>query len=367
MPPLSPSLLRWSSLALLTMGALAAIWQAPAPGPLAFAPPALPRPALHEAPASVGQLPSSDTQLGPASLTTLPDGRIAAAWLAGPVDDPSAGAIWFSIFSSVGWQPARLAATRESTAAGTLAHLNRLGRPVLWAEGGWLHLWYESRLIGEGPGAVIHYTRSTDRGQEWSKARRLQSSALGTTGSGLGCPPLALADGGLLLPVARRAPGEGGEWLRLAATGRIVDKQRLPDDGIPSRPAGLILSAQSALLAQPRYRTADAGKTWEAMAEAGLPATQKPVALTRLPDGRLLLAGNGEAGTQSLHLWASANEGLHWQLKRTIEAGVDGAADFADPALAVAGDGRIHLAYTVRRQQIRHRVFGEAWLDGGSP
>ena len=47
----------------------------------------------------------------------------------------------------------------------------------------------------------------------------------------------ALADGGLGLPVYHEFIGKHGEWLRLSATGRIVDKIRLPHEVRTLQPA----------------------------------------------------------------------------------------------------------------------------------
>ncbi len=118
-------------------------------------------------------------------------------------------------------------ASRESTAAATFMHASRLGRPLLWAEGGWLHLWYEAQAPGSGSVAIIH-SRSTDGGRNWSQTHRLENDPLGgLSGARLGQTLLPLADGGVLLPLA--GDNHDGPWLRLAATGQVVHKlARLP-------------------------------------------------------------------------------------------------------------------------------------------
>jgi hypothetical protein len=77
----------------------------------------------------------------------------------------------------------------------------RLGRPILWAEGGWLHLWYEAYPLGPGAGASILHSVSTDGGRSWQRTRRLESGPFGGLGSRLGDIPRPLADGGVLLPL----------------------------------------------------------------------------------------------------------------------------------------------------------------------
>ena len=380
---LPPAAARWIAAALFAAGLAAAFLRLPQAAAPAFVPafvPAFaPTASAHagspaEATASEFTLPAPAAQAGPASLALLPDGRVAAAWLAGPDDDASAASIWFATFGRDGWSPPQLAARRESTAAGTFAHMNKLGRPVLWAEGSWLHLWYESLTLGDWAGAAIVHSLSTDGGKTWSKAERLPVSPFGALGSGLGGPPLALADGGLALPLDHRLFGRGGEMLRLSATGRLIDKVRLAHPLGSSRPAVVALDGQRGLAVaagdagqRAVLTSADGGRQWSAVPGIDLAGATTAPALLRLAGGKLMLAGNppGEGGT--LRLWLSADEGRSWSAGPSIEAAADGAAEFADPALLQARDGRIHLAYTWRRQQIRHRVFSQSWLEAARP
>lgn len=376
MSPPSPKVLHWSAAALFAAAIGAAFLRSPVGEPPAFAPPA--EMAAHAAHPGIvgGMLPTVAQVAGPASLALLPDGRIAAAWLAWPADDESAAAIWLSIQGRQGWSEPLRAASRESTAAGTFAHLNKLGRPLLFAEGSWLHLWYESLPLGQWAGAALVHSVSTDGGKSWSRAERLSASPLGALGSGLGGPPVVLADGGLGLPIDRRFPGHGAEWLRLAATGQILDKQRLPHDAPALQPAAVALDERNALAVlrgtrpadtRPALATANGGQRWEAIAPGTLPTPDAPAALLRLSSGHLLLASNATSGKAALQLWQSTDNGRNWRLARTVEAAADGGAEFADPALLLGRDGRIHLAYTWRQQGIKHVVFDETWLEGGTP
>ncbi|MDP3439263.1 MAG: exo-alpha-sialidase, partial [Azonexus sp.] len=168
-----------------------------------------------------------------------------------------------------------------------------------------------------------------------------------------------------------------GEWLRLSPTGQILDKVRLPLETSARQPAVIALDAQRALAllrdagAEPgkiQLATTDnGGLSWQAGAALPLANPNSAIALLRLKSGRLLLAGNPAIGREALLLWLSADAGQTWQASRTVEAATDGGADFTDPVLLQARDGRIHLVYTWRQQRIKHAVFSEAWLDGGQP
>lgn len=377
-------MIRWSQKLLLratavlfAAGLAAAFLRQPVTEPPAFVPPPAPTAqARQAAEISLATLPIAAPVAGPSTLARLADGRIAAAWLAGPGNDESAAGIWLSILGTSGWSQPLRAASRESTAAGTFAHMNGLGRPILLAEGNWLHLWYESLPLDDWAGAAIVHSRSTDAGKTWSKAERLQTSPLGALGNGLSGPPLMLADGGLGLPLAQRFPRQGSEWLRLSATGRIVNKIRLAHPAPTQQAAIVALDEQRALAIfcdkragdhRAALSTANGGQTWGAAGELALPNPDAPLALLRLSSGHLLLTGNPQAGKEALQLWLSADEGKTWTMKRTVETASDGAADFSAPALLQGRDGRIHLTYTWRQQAIRHAVFGAAWLEEGAP
>jgi hypothetical protein len=111
-------------------------------------------------------------------------------------------------------------------------HARRLGRPILWAEGGWLHLWYEAYPLGPGAGASIMHSVSTDGGRSWQRTRRLESGPFGGLGSRLGDIPRPLADGGVLLPLEEDR--REGPWLRLAATGHVVGQPRQLPSAAPA-------------------------------------------------------------------------------------------------------------------------------------
>lgn len=349
---------------ILFVGALAAgFWRAPAPAAPQFSLPPAAKPSALPVVFSAEILPQQAGSASHPNLAELPDGRIAAVWLAGAEDEM---AIRFSVLDREGWRQPTLIASRESTAGGTFAYVSQVGAPLLHGEGSWLHLWYGSSTLGSS----INHSVSTDGGRSWVKPTRLQTSPLANFGNAVGTPPLPLADGGLGLPISHDFIGQRGEWLRLSATGQILDKIRLPGT---RQPAVVALDEQRALavLRAPETRrvatTDNAGRHWQAGDDLATLNPNSPVALLRLKSGRLLLAGNPADGRQAMLLWLSADQGKTWQASRSIEAAPDGGAEFANPALLLGRDGRIHLAYDWRRQGIRHVAFSEAWLDGAAP
>lgn len=350
----------------------AATWRIPNPPAPAFLPPSVS--ASQKAPFFADDKLPDSAEAEWISLAQLGDGRIAAAWSR---QEAHAG-IRFSLLAQGGWLAPSLAATRESAAGALLARVGRLTSPVLYGEGGWLHLWYAG-LPSDGDGrSILLHTRSTDGGTTWSRSERLLASPLAHGSVLPHGNPLPLADGGLGLSLSQDFPGHASLWLRLDPTGRVLEKTRLADSNLGDTPSLAALDERTAFLVGTATSpdaatlaagtTADAGIAWQATVAALPPLNaQAPSALLGLPGGQLLLAANAPGTRGILQLWRSTDRGAHWQLARTVESAADGAADFSSPALLLARDGRIHLAYAWRRQAIRHLVFNDAWLDGANP
>jgi len=373
MPPLP----RWLTPLLFALAVGAAAWRVPVAEAPAFVPPPAAKPSRLPAEFQAERLPVAAESAHAASLAQLADGRIAAAWFAGSREGAADVAIWFSLLGKDGWSRPRQIASRESTAGATFSYVRKLGNPVLYVEGSWLHLWYVSVAVGGWAGSALNHSVSTDAGASWSPARRLSTSPLVNISTLARTPPLALADGGLGLPVYHEFLAKHGEWLRLSPTGQVLDKVRMPHDRASLQPAVVAVDEKRALAllrdAGPGRGqiqvavTDDGGQSWPAAPALAIPNSNSSVALLRLPSGRLLLAGNGADNRDQLLLWLSADQGKTWQASRTVESAPDGGAEFSYPALLLARDGRIHLAYTWRRQGIKHAMFTEAWLDGDKP
>ena len=368
---------RWLPPLLFVLAVGAAAWRAPAPAAPEFS--RAPSAAASRAPASfvAAMLPTAAPSAHAATLAELPDGRLAAAWFAGTREGAADVAVWFATLDAGVWSTPQAIATREGTAAATLAYVRKIGNPVLYAEGDRLHLWFVSVAIGGWAGSMLNHSVSGDGGRTWAPPVRLQTSPFLNISTLVRAPPLPLADGGLGLPVYHEFIAKYGEWLRLAADGRIVDKGRMALDRRALQPAVAALDERHALAilrdggpAPGRIRSAtsdDGGRQWTAASALPLPNPNASVAMLRLHGGHLLIAGNGASNRNELLLWISDDAGKNWRPAPTVESVADAEAEFSYPALLQARDGRIHLAYTWRRQGIKHAVFNESWLDGGRP
>jgi predicted neuraminidase len=363
-------------LAFFALALAAAVWRAPTPAAPAFAPP--PPAATSALPAefALEKLPAVAPFAHSASLAELPDGRLAAAWYAGAHEAAGDVAIWFSTRDGASWSAPRIVATRSTTAAATRAYVGVLGNPVLYAEDGRLHLWYVSVGFGGWSGSSINHSVSRDGGDSWSPAEKLVTSPFLNIGTLVRAPPVALADGGVGLPVYHEFIANRAEWLRLSADGRILAKARMPSRRPGLQPAVAALDARRALAllrdggsGDGRVMadaSANGGLSWQASTSPPIDNPNASLALLRLASGRLLLAANPLTGgaRYELALFLSDDEGETWTQARVVENDPEGKAAYAYPSLLQTRDGRIHLAYSWRYQAIAHAVFSEAWLKG---
>ena len=318
--------LRWLSASLFTIALCAAFWGVPSPVAPEFLPPLAGARAVLPAQFSGEFLPSIGELAASASLTQLPDGRLGAAWITGAQDGADDAGIWFSLMSNGNWQQPQPIANRESTAGGSFAHVRSIDHPVLYSEGSWLHLWYVSTSLGGLGGRTIQHSVSTDAGASWLKPTQLPISPLGAGKPALGANPMPLSDGGIMLALFSPNAAQASNWLRLSATGQVLDKIHAPALSTPANP-------------------------------------NTPSAQLHLMSGRLLLVGNPPGSNARLQAWISSDHGKSWTSGRNLESAPDGGAEFTQPALLQGRDGLIHLAYTWRRQRIKHLAFSEAWLD----
>ncbi|CAB1369233.1 sialidase family protein [Denitratisoma oestradiolicum] len=348
----------------------------PPPAPPRFLPATGPLPLVHPGtqllPLETRLLPSSRASAHSVSLTSLGEERIAAAWFAGSREGAEDVAILFSIFDGRGWGEPQAVVQRQAAQQASARRLRKLGNPVLWKDGnGILHLWFVSVAYGGWAGSAINHIQSDDEGQHWSSSRRLITSPFWNLSTLVRGAPLALADGGVALPVYHEFITKHAEWLRLDHQGRVRDKLRLPGTTGLLQPTVAVVDEDQALAllrdssSHQRIhvsRSADGGAHWSTVTATELPNPNAGIALLRLADGRLLLAYNPQPSDRNrLALALSADQGQSWSLPRLIEQG-DAGDEFSYPALAQDDSGMVHLAYTWKRERIKHLRFSPGWL-----
>lgn len=326
---------RWLPICLFALALTAALWRAPLPDLPAFQPEpeiAVKSPGTELFSEKINE--ASGT-VGSSTLAQLPDGRLIIAWQENRTEDEADTALRLVAQDKQGnWGKAQEVANRALVAGNSFAYLSQLGRPLLYAEGNWLHLWFTSHAISDWRSAALIHRFSSDGGNAWSAPRKTAIAAGFNPGGLRLAPPTSLNAGELALPLQEN-DGSVRSWLRLAATGQPLDKTRLP--------SGHILLTDGPVA-------------------VNLPAGAESV--LKLSGTDLIAAGNPEGNRKILQLWQSNDGGRQWTAGRIIEQADDGAADFSYPFLLQARDGQIHLTYTWRRQGIRHLSFSTAWLNG---
>lgn len=311
-----------------------------------------------------GMLPRAGDSAHAATLAVRGDGKLIAAWFSGSREGAADVAIYASVYDGNAWGAPQRIVDHERVTRDTGRLVRKLGNPVLWTDAaGTLHLWFVSVSYGGWAGSAINHMQSADDGAHWSRVARIVTSPFWNLSTLVRNPPLALADGGVGLPVYHEFISKRPEWLRFDAEMQLLDRSRMPNSAASLQPAVAALDEVRALAlmrdASPLHRmrasaTDTAGDRWQPATPTTIDNPNAAIALLRLADGSLLLACNPLASDRNvLALLRSADAGKTWSAPWVIEQG--GVNDeFSYPALAQDANGAVHLVYTWKRQAIKH-------------
>ena len=248
------------------------------------------------------------------------------------------------------------------------------GNAVLWTDKDTTYLFF-STIRGDGwTDADLRLIRSTDNGRTWSDPQYIRQE----WGWLFGTRPFRMSNGEVLVPIYSERLWAAGWYIPSDDYTTWVPYPSADDTQWPTSPNGAIQPATvelepGHLLAYLRtrdraiYRTEsfDYGRTWTPAEPTGLPNNNARVALLKLANGNLVLAYNPiTSGRSILRLSLSTDQGRTWTSHVDIES--EPGAEFSYPYLMQTGDGMIHLAYTHRRQSMRHLVFNEEFVRAGA-
>lgn len=275
-------------------------------------------------------LPGIGKRPGSPSLATLPNGQLAAVWTAvsrsEEIGRPEQATIWFSLRTANGWQEPVPVATREDAAGALFAHIRKIEAPILQEHEGVLHLWFAAKGLAGAHWYQLAHRLSADTGKHWSRVQAISHQPLGLPNPPSGQPAKMLNQGEIAFPSSLNSPENQQAWLRINPNGRIVGRFWQPQPALPAR-----------------FKTS-------------------PFALLELKNGQSILVGNPPSGQNTLAIWLQTGKDTGWKKMKNLESANDPQAHFGQPALALAPDGNIHLAYIWRDQGIRLRSFNFAWL-----
>lgn len=288
------------------------------------------------------------------TLAETPSGLLAA-WFGGKEEGSPDVSIYLARRGPEGWSAAERVADGVQADGGRLPCWN----PVLFRpEAGPTLLFFK---VGPDP---AHWwgmlATSIDDGRTWSPPRRLPDGILGPIKN----KPIALADGALLCPSSAEDDRLGWRVFieRTADLGRTWEKSVGPlNDGLT------IAAIQPSLLRHPGDRlqllcrtrqgrlgeswSEDHGRHWSPIGLTDLPNPNAGTDALTLADGRHLLVSNPTTKGRTPLVVSTSDDGKAWRQALVLE---DGPGEYSYPAAIQGRDGRVHVAYTWKRERIRH-------------
>jgi predicted neuraminidase len=237
--------------------------------------------------------------------------------------------------------------------------------PVLFQPAtGPLLLFYK---VGPSPDAWWGMLRtSTDEGKTWSEARRLPPGVLGPSKN----KPVQLANGDVLSPTSSEHAGWRVHFERSRDLGQTWEISGAVNDGkeLSAIQPSVLFHTPDRLQAVGRTRNGrifqvwseDAGRTWGKMSATTLPNPNAGTDAVTLRNGRQLLVYNHTTKGRSPLNVAVSKDGQDWQAALVLESE---PGEYSYPAVIQTRNGLVHLAYTWKRQRMKHEVLDPAKLE----
>lgn len=278
------------------------------------------------------------------------------------------------------WTPARFVVNRFVVGEQLGFGLRRLGNPVAWMDGaGRIHLFVVATGGGGWAASRVLHLRQSSSGQAldelaFAPVRVLPLSWLWNTSHLVRNAPMALTDGGMVLPVHFELGIKYPLALRFDREGAFQGMGRMSQRLHWLQPA---LVAQSptewlALMRDERpqgkvgvARTADGGQHWSDLPDLALDNPDAAVAALGLGAGQLLLAHNSSLASRGTLDLSGSGDGRSWARIQTLEQGAP-EDEFSYPALLWL-DGSLWVTYTVDRQRIAWMRLHSGPTTGGLP
>jgi predicted neuraminidase len=269
------------------------------------------------------------------------------------------------------------------------------------APDGTVHLFHTTQIANEGEAnsQVLHLT-SRDNGKTWQGPDVLFDKA----GSYTRHPLLLLPDQSWLMPLnyqTSKGIGEGAETNYSAVkiskdSGATWSECPMPGSEGKVQPS-IVMISPTHFLAFFRSRAADFiyrsespdGCKWGPVSATSLPNNNASVQAFRLKNGHLVMAFDNSSDDRSgpkrvsglrkpLSIALSEDGGATWSYVRDVEQGraglgeaeqrlkSPGREEYSYPSVLQTRDGRIHVAFTYRRQTIKVVSFTEDWIRAGT-
>ncbi|MGQ9683085.1 MAG: sialidase family protein [Anaerolineae bacterium] len=308
-----------------------------------------------------------------ATLVEVCPGRLLAAWFGGTAEGASDVGIWLAAWDRGTWGQPTQVATEQGVPC---------WNPVLFAATA-DEIWLFYKVGPTIPAWTGALRRSRDGGRSWSPPTWLPAGLLGPAKN----KPIRLSNGEVLCATSAETWRSLACWVETSADnghswrrwGPIPSPDPPADLGAGPDlyPYGLIQPAAweyapgcvGLVLRPTRHigrvclsKSQDYGRTWSRAQPLALPNPDAGLDVVRLRDGRLVLACNPSTEERTpLSLYVSCDNGETWRHSLDLETA---PGEYSYPAIIQTADGLLHVAYTWRRQRIRHVSLAVGELNG---
>lgn len=312
------------------------------------------------------------------TLAAFADDELLAYWWAGTRESAPDVAIYAARWRQGRWSAAQRVMTREALAAQLGFGVRRLGNPAVWmAPDGRVHLYVVATGLGGWAASRVVHLISHDRGERFRAQRVLPLTPLLNTSVLVRTRPVALDDGGWLLPAYFELGNKFPLLIAFDAQGTPQWTRRIGRSTASLQPALLPLSATRlrALMrdngAQARLQQAtsqDAGATWRDEPAGELINHDNSIAALRLaPEGFVMVHNDALPAPATPRQWlriSTSADGEHWSAAENVRIGAQGE-EFSYPSVQQIGT-RLHVTYTDQRRAIGHSVY-DILPEAGAP
>jgi predicted neuraminidase len=298
---------------------------------------------------------------------------LTAFWFAGDRESAPNVQIAASQFdrASQQWTVARLVVERFAMGEALGFGVRRLGNPVAWLDGGGrMHLFVVATGWGGWAASRILHLRqkspdSTIAQLAFEPVRVLPLSWLWDTSHLVRNAPLALEDGGMVLPVHFELGIKYPVALRFDQGGAFHGLTRMSQRTHLLQPSVVAQSPLQWLALMRDIRpngkigvaqTLDGGKHWVDLPDLALDNPDAAVAAIAAGDRSMLLVHNPSTDSRIALDVSRSADGLHWVRVKALEQGTP-PVEFSYPAMAWA-DGSLWVSYTAGRKRIAWQRFG---------
>ena len=320
-------------------------------------------------------MPANTPAAHASSLLAMPathPATVIAFWFAGTRESAPDVQIAASQFdrSTQQWSAPRFMVSRPVMSEQLGFSVRRVGNPVAWLDPqGKIHLFVVATGLGGWAAARIVHLRQSNEGHDFSDLsfdveRILPLSWLWNISFLVRTAPLALQDGGMVLPVHFELGIKYPVALRFDAYGEFKGMVRISNRKHVLQPALLAMNATHwlALMRDQRpdgkvaaAQTLDGGQHWTDLPDLALINPDSSVAGLALTPGNLFFVHNSSPHSRKVLDLSYSSDAQNWSLVETL-AHSDGPAEYSYPAMTWADDS-LWVSYTDHRKRIAWQRF----------